>query len=170
MSDTTYSASPTTSWTAQTFDTADAYHFSGGASDTTGTPPQPDDTTITTTTDPALNPPRRHQQQQQHTIPIPSPSSTAITLPPRKKPTIQARNRAAASRYRAKTQAAFAQLEAEEREASVRNQSLLACAGQLRDEVFQLKNELLRHADCECPLIRGYLERAAERACMGLRG
>jgi hypothetical protein len=168
MSDTTYSTSPPTSWTAQTFDTADAYHFSGGASDTTGTPPQPDDTTITTTgtaTGPTLNPSRRRQQHQ------PSPSiTTTLTLHPRKKPTIQARNRAAASRYRAKTQAAFAQLEAEEREASVRNQSLLACAGQLRDEVFQLKNELLRHADCECPLIRGYLERAAERACMGLRG
>ncbi|KAK4240453.1 hypothetical protein C8A03DRAFT_31480 [Achaetomium macrosporum] len=79
------------------------------------------------------------------------------------------RNRAAASRYRAKTQAAFAQLEAAEREGSVRRQSLLTCASQLRDELFQLKNELLRHAGCDCPLIQGYLSHAAEVASAGLR-
>ncbi|GAB1310600.1 Transcription factor atf21 [Madurella fahalii] len=79
------------------------------------------------------------------------------------------RNRAAASRYRAKTQAAFAQLEAEEREASERHRSLLACAGRLRDEVFQLKNELLRHADCDCPFIQAYLSQAARQASAGLR-
>lgn len=79
------------------------------------------------------------------------------------------RNRAAASRYRAKTQAALAQLEASEREARLRRQVLLARAGRLRDEVFALKNELLRHAGCDCPLIRGYLSHAAERACEGLR-
>jgi hypothetical protein len=28
---------------------------------------------------------------------------------------------------------------------------------QLREEVFQLKSELLEHASCGCPLIRGYL-------------
>ncbi|KXX79439.1 Transcription factor atf21 [Madurella mycetomatis] len=74
------------------------------------------------------------------------------------------RNRAAASRYRAKTQAAFAQLEAEEREVSERRQALLASVSRLRDEVFQLKNELLRHADCGCPLIQGYLSHAARQA------
>lgn len=78
------------------------------------------------------------------------------------------RNRAAASRYRAKTQAAFAQLEVEEREVSERRQSLLASASRLRDEVFQLKNELLRHADCDCPLIQGYLSHAAKQASAGL--
>jgi len=51
---------------------------------------------------------------------------------------------------------------------SARHQALLLAAGQLRDEVFALKNELLRHADCDCPLIRGYLAHAAERACVGL--
>lgn len=172
--DTSYSTSPPTSATAQTFDAADSYHFSGG-SDTTATPPVFDDTA-------AHKPPLSRRAS---TNPQPSTHTTYTTTPPppqnqtqkqkqkqkpKEKPTIQARNRAAASRYRAKTQAAFAQLEAEEHDASARNQTLLACAGQLRDEVFQLKNELLRHADCECPLIRGYLERAAERACRGLRG
>ncbi|KAK4116849.1 hypothetical protein N656DRAFT_795105 [Canariomyces notabilis] len=79
------------------------------------------------------------------------------------------RNRAAASRYRAKTQAAFAQLEAEERAANDRRQSLMACASQLRDEIFLLKTELLRHADCDCPLIQGYLSHAARQACVGLK-
>lgn len=78
--------------------------------------------------------------------------------------TLQARNRAAANRYRAKTQAAVAQLEAEEREVTIKRQSLLVCAGELRDEVFQLKNELFRHANCGCPRIEGYLENAAQRA------
>ncbi|AEO70557.1 uncharacterized protein THITE_130791 [Thermothielavioides terrestris NRRL 8126] len=79
------------------------------------------------------------------------------------------RNRAAASRYRAKTQAASARLEAAERAASARHAALAARAGQLRDEVFALKSELLRHAGagCGCPLIRGYLERAAVRAWRG---
>ncbi|KAK3309890.1 uncharacterized protein B0T15DRAFT_17255 [Chaetomium strumarium] len=79
------------------------------------------------------------------------------------------RNRAAASRYRAKTQAALAQLEATEREVSVRRQSLLTCASQLRDELFRLKNELLRHAGCDCPLIQGYLSHAAEVASAAFR-
>jgi hypothetical protein len=79
------------------------------------------------------------------------------------------RNRAAASRYRAKTQAAFAQLEAEERAANDRRQSLMACASQLRDEIFLLKTELLRHADCDYPLIQGYLSHAARQACVGLK-
>ncbi|KAL2021628.1 hypothetical protein VTK56DRAFT_6981 [Thermocarpiscus australiensis] len=100
-------------------------------------------------------------------------TTTATSIPPRPRrassnPDVQARNRAAASRYRAKTQAAFAQLEAEEREVSVRRQSLLAAADRLRGEVFQLKNELLRHADCDCPLIRDYLSHAAQQACAGL--
>ena len=90
----------------------------------------------------------------------------------RKKSTAQARNRnrAAASRYRAKTQAAYAHLEAEERHASERHQALLACVARLREEVFRLKNELLRHADCGCPLVRGYLSRAAEEAWAGRGG
>lgn len=99
-------------------------------------------------------------------------TTTTTTTPnniiPTTKPSAQARNRAAASRYRAKTQAAFAQLEAAERDVTVRHQSLLACAARLRDEIFALKNELLRHADCECPLIRGYLSHAAEQAWAGL--
>ncbi|KAK3939118.1 hypothetical protein QBC46DRAFT_438468 [Diplogelasinospora grovesii] len=86
-----------------------------------------------------------------------------------KKTDLLARNRVAASRYRAKTQAAFARLEADEREASQRREVLLACATQLRNEVLILKTELLKHAGCECPLIQRYLSRAAQQVCAGLR-
>ncbi len=103
---------------------------------------------------------------QSDELPQPRPPPPAKQ---RRKSTAQARNRnrAAASRYRAKTQAAYAQLEAEERHASERHQALLACVARLREEVFRLKNELLRHADCGCPLVRGYLSRAAEEAWAG---
>jgi hypothetical protein len=100
--------------------------------------------------------------------PPPTKQRTPATTTSAKKSAAQARNRAAASRYRAKTAAAYAHLEAEERDASERHQALLACVGRLRDEVFRLKNELLRHADCGCPLVRGYLSRAAEEAWVGL--
>jgi hypothetical protein len=77
---------------------------------------------------------------------------------------IRARNKTAASRYRAKTQAAIATMEAEERHVSSRRQALIACATQLREEVFYLKNEILRQADCGCPLIVGYLAEATRLA------
>ncbi len=129
-----------TSVTAPTFDTH-------GSDTTPTTPPSP----------------------QSDAPPQPGPPSPAKQ---RKKSTAQARNRnrAAASRYRAKTQAAYAQLEAEERHASERHQALLACVARLREEVFRLKTELLRHADCGCPLVRGYLSRAAEEAWAGRGG
>ncbi|KAK3987797.1 hypothetical protein QBC44DRAFT_330963 [Cladorrhinum sp. PSN332] len=94
--------------------------------------------------------------------PAPNTGASSSTIGGR--PTLQARNRAAANRYRAKTQAAMAQLEAEEREVSIRRQSLLVRAGELRDEVFQLKNEVFKHANCGCPRIEGYLENAAQQA------
>jgi len=76
----------------------------------------------------------------------------------------RARNKTAATRYRAKTQATISIMEAEEREVSARRQALIACANQLREEVFHLKNEVLRQTDCGCPLIAGYLAEAARLA------
>ena len=55
-------------------------------------------------------------------------------------------------------------MEAEEREVTTRRQALIACANQLREEVFLLKNEVLRQTDCGCPLIAGYLAEAARLA------
>ncbi|KAK0728910.1 hypothetical protein B0T21DRAFT_369936 [Apiosordaria backusii] len=83
---------------------------------------------------------------------------------------LRSRNRQAAIRYRVKSQAAVAQLEAEELEISQRRKSLLASAGELREEVYWLKNEVLKHADCECLLIQAYLAHAARQVYFGLKG
>ncbi|KAK4451400.1 hypothetical protein QBC34DRAFT_400899 [Podospora aff. communis PSN243] len=82
----------------------------------------------------------------------------------RRQEVIRARNKTAASRYRAKTQAAIAIMEAEERDVSSRRQALIACATQLKEEVYFLKNEILRQAECGCPLITGYLAEATQLA------
>jgi len=63
----------------------------------------------------------------------------------------------------------LATLEMAEQEAGMQNQALRAYADQLRQEVFQLKNELLQQSTCECPLIRGYLAQEAERVFKSIR-
>lgn len=40
---------------------------------------------------------------------------------------------------------------------------LVANAAALRSQVLDLKNELLKHGDCDCELIRTYIENAARR-------
>ncbi|KAK0656886.1 hypothetical protein B0T16DRAFT_385518 [Cercophora newfieldiana] len=80
---------------------------------------------------------------------------------------VRARNKTAASRYRAKTQTAIAMLEAKEENVSTRRQELMDCAAQLHEEIFYLKNEVLRQASCGCPLIAGYLTEAANLAYPG---
>ena len=81
---------------------------------------------------------------------------------------IRARNKSAATRYRAKTQAALAQMQEHERAVNTQCRALLACVTQLRDEVVELKNEVLLHANCDCPLIQGYLAEVAQRAYTNL--
>ncbi|KAK5651531.1 hypothetical protein OQA88_11985 [Cercophora sp. LCS_1] len=96
----------------------------------------------------------------------PRPNSDAPDQDSSKQKSVRARNKAAATRYRQKTQAAIAEWEAQEQEVSLQRQALMACAGKLKEEVFQLKNEVLRHADCGCPMIEGYLATAAQQAFM----
>lgn len=55
-------------------------------------------------------------------------------------------------------------MEAEERDVSIQHRALVAYAAQLREEVFHLKNEMLRQTDCGCPLIAGDLAEAARLA------
>ncbi|EAQ93080.1 predicted protein [Chaetomium globosum CBS 148.51] len=105
-------------------------------------------------------PPSQHQTE------TPTETQQPPTQPPTPTPSqartqARNRNRAAASRYRAKTQAASARLEATARTAAARHRVLRARASRLRDEVVRLKHELLaRHAGCDCAMIRGYLEGA----------
>ncbi|KAL2142925.1 hypothetical protein VTI28DRAFT_504 [Corynascus sepedonium] len=92
--------------------------------------------------------------------------SSSEALGTNHKSTVRAR---AALRYRAKTHMRLATLELAEQEAGTQNQALRACADQLRQEVFKLKNELLEQSTCDCPLIRGFLAKEAERVFHTIR-
>ncbi|PSR85704.1 hypothetical protein BD289DRAFT_482601 [Coniella lustricola] len=76
------------------------------------------------------------------------------------------RNRLAATKCRAKSRAAVAELEATERGMRYHNTKLSATAMELKDEVLALKNEVLRHGNCDCVHIKEYLANAA-RAIVG---
>ncbi len=84
------------------------------------------------------------------------PSRPRVTDPDKAAHT-RARNKVAATRYRTKTQTNIAKAEEKEREAEFQRNAQLACVDQLREEVLQLKKELLEQASCGCPLIQGYL-------------
>jgi hypothetical protein len=79
------------------------------------------------------------------------------------KKTTRERNRMAATRYRTKTLRTVADLEAESRRNEKENQSLRASIIQLRGEVLELKSEILRQSDCNCPLMRGYVSAEAQK-------
>lgn len=84
--------------------------------------------------------------------------SKSATLSPSSK---RARNRVAATKCRAKTKAAIAKLEADERMLSSRHELLTEEKAQLRDEIYVLKKMLLEHSGCNCVLIREYLANTA---------
>ena len=77
------------------------------------------------------------------------------------------RNRVAATKSRAKAQAAIHKLQGEERELRQRNEQLLLHKQKLRDELLFLQNEILRQTVCDCPLIRSYLVGRANQLANG---
>lgn len=122
-------------------------------------------TTTTTTT--ASNAPYRpaeagpssqrptHPAQQQQSPPQPDP---------------RARNREAANRCRAKSKVAVAELEATERAMGAEHHALTQTARSLRDEVLQLKNQLLMHGNCDDEVIQQYLANSARLVGSGVLG
>ncbi|KAK5651251.1 hypothetical protein OQA88_12659 [Cercophora sp. LCS_1] len=76
---------------------------------------------------------------------------------------VRSRNRAAATRYRNKMSAAAEALEAQMEELSGQRVSLSASAGQLRNEIYELKSQVFVHSNCNDPLINGYLAQAAQQ-------
>jgi hypothetical protein len=80
------------------------------------------------------------------------------------------RNRVAASKCRQKKKAWMQDLENDAREAQNVSKQLRACVGVLKEEVLQLKNELLKHNTCECVPIRQYLSNEATRLAVGALG
>ncbi|KAI2473585.1 hypothetical protein F4781DRAFT_427211 [Annulohypoxylon bovei var. microspora] len=71
------------------------------------------------------------------------------------------RNRVAAHKCRQKAKQSMTDLQARERELSQQNRLLQEHAGSLRDEILDLKNEILRHSDCNSDIIQNYIVRAA---------
>ncbi|KAL7629126.1 hypothetical protein AAE478_000645 [Parahypoxylon ruwenzoriense] len=71
------------------------------------------------------------------------------------------RNRVAAHKCRQKAKQSMSNLQAQERELSQHNRLLQEHAGYLRDEVLDLKNEILRHSSCDSDIIQNYIARAA---------
>ncbi|KAK3349156.1 hypothetical protein B0T25DRAFT_236452 [Lasiosphaeria hispida] len=95
------------------------------------------------------------------TVSSPSSSGNPIAKP---KVNAQERNRKASSaRHRNKTQVASDELEGEEREARTQNESLRACAHHLRNEVLELRSQVLQQASCGCPMIEGYISTQSQR-------
>ncbi|OTB05992.1 hypothetical protein M426DRAFT_122162 [Hypoxylon sp. CI-4A] len=71
------------------------------------------------------------------------------------------RNRVAAHKCRQKAKQSMSNLQIRERELSRENRALHQAAGSLRDEILDLKNEILRHSDCNSDVIQKYISRAA---------
>jgi len=72
------------------------------------------------------------------------------------------RNRIAASKCRAKKKAAMADLEATKKTMYTEHYQLSTTVTGLREEVLILKNELLKHGNCDCEVIQQYLTNAAK--------
>lgn len=55
----------------------------------------------------------------------------------------------------------MSELQAREVELSAQNRMLQDHAVSLRDEILDLKNEILRHSSCDSDIIQNYIVRAA---------
>lgn len=79
----------------------------------------------------------------------------------------RARNRISAGRCRVKHRASVTRLKDKDREMMKEREELEEEVGLLKFEVFSLKEELLKHADCDCAVIREYLALEAQRIVDG---
>ncbi|RYP06999.1 hypothetical protein DL764_002822 [Monosporascus ibericus] len=67
----------------------------------------------------------------------------------------------AAAKCRQKAKQSVSELQNRERELLQQNRYLTAHAGSLREEVINLKNEILRHSHCDSDVIQAYINKAA---------
>lgn len=88
-----------------------------------------------------------------------APVSTSST--PSRNRRNRERNRVAAHKCRQKAKQSMSDLQTRERELSQQNRLLQEHAGSLRDEILDLKNEILRHSDCNSDIIQNYIAKAA---------
>ncbi|KAI0805334.1 hypothetical protein GGR55DRAFT_290600 [Xylaria sp. FL0064] len=85
---------------------------------------------------------------------------------PKESPTSQKkrnRNRLAAAKCRKKAKRGVDELQQRERDLLRENKMLSAQAGLLREEVLQLKAEILRHNECDNDFISQYIQKAAKQ-------
>lgn len=80
--------------------------------------------------------------------------------PPRKKK-YRVKNRAAAKRCRDKARQYEIDLVAREKQVTDEHAQLEACAASVKEEILVLKQQILQHSGCECPMIQGYIARVA---------
>ncbi|KAI1366759.1 hypothetical protein F5Y08DRAFT_118335 [Xylaria arbuscula] len=73
------------------------------------------------------------------------------------------RNRVAARKCRQKAKQNFTSLQRREKELSQKNKALHNHVGGLRDEILDLKNEILKHSGCNSSVIQNYIANAARR-------
>jgi hypothetical protein len=73
------------------------------------------------------------------------------------------RNRIAARKCRQKAKQSISKLQQRERDLHEQNKVLLSYAASLREEILYLKNEILRHSNCNSSLIQEYIANAARR-------
>lgn len=75
----------------------------------------------------------------------------------------RSRNRIAATKSRRRKKQADEELAEQEHALRSRNRQLVADAAELRDQVLELKNQILSHGACDSPLIKAYLANEAKR-------
>lgn len=79
----------------------------------------------------------------------------------RKSPRAREANRVAATKCRKKARKNVAKLQEREKTLVQENRMLHAWADSLRNEVLNLKTEILRHGNCESDAIKAYIDKAA---------
>lgn len=88
-----------------------------------------------------------------------SPDTCASAKTPRSREA----NRLAAAKCRRKSRKSVSKLQERERCLVLENRRLIASATQLRDEVLNLKTEILGHGDCDSDVIKAYIDNAARK-------
>ncbi|KAI9009309.1 hypothetical protein CLU79DRAFT_775089 [Phycomyces nitens] len=73
------------------------------------------------------------------------------------------RNRQAASKCRQKKKAWMVELENAYVEREKENRELLAQISKLRNHTLYLRDQLLAHSNCECTVVKNYLQRTAQQ-------
>jgi hypothetical protein len=109
--------------------------------------------------------PSRDSPTSVRRTPSTSVSSASLAGPRETSPTRQhrERNRIAARKCRQKAKRSISELQERERELSQQNRMLVDHASSLREEILYLKNEILRHSECNSSIIQDYITNAARR-------